>query len=201
MKYPAIAIIEFSRIPAGIYAGDAMVKKAPITVLKSGTIHNGKYLVLIGGSVASVEEAVNEGLIRGGAAVLDSVFLPEVHPEVHAAILGVRQAIGAEAIGIIETNSVPAIVRAADKSLKGTEVNLVELRLADDLGGKGLAIFSGKIEEVESALELARGVADSLGSPLSEMLIPRLAAEMRNQIDVNTRFGISELAQLPGEEG
>ena len=39
-----------------------MLKKAPITVIKSGTVHNGKYLVLIGGSVASVEESYTKGL-------------------------------------------------------------------------------------------------------------------------------------------
>ena len=33
--YPAIALIEYSSIATGILAGDEMLKKAPITVIKS----------------------------------------------------------------------------------------------------------------------------------------------------------------------
>ena len=46
-KYPSIALLELSSIAVGIFTADAMVKRAPITVLKSGTVHNGKYLILI----------------------------------------------------------------------------------------------------------------------------------------------------------
>ncbi|MDO9548824.1 MAG: BMC domain-containing protein, partial [Candidatus Marinimicrobia bacterium] len=75
-KYPALALIELSNIAAGILTGDAMVKVAPISVLKAGTVHNGKYLILIGGSVASVEEAFHKGLTAGGEQVIDKVLLP-----------------------------------------------------------------------------------------------------------------------------
>ena len=90
-RYPEIALIEYSSIATGIYCGDAMVKRAPITVLKSGTVHQGKFLVLIGGSVAAVEESYEEGLAMGGDSVVDKVFLPFVHTQVHDAILGKRQ--------------------------------------------------------------------------------------------------------------
>ncbi|MFQ5584163.1 MAG: BMC domain-containing protein [Calditrichia bacterium] len=47
--YPAIALIEISNIAAGIKVGDAMLKKSPIALLKTGTVSRGKYLVLVGG--------------------------------------------------------------------------------------------------------------------------------------------------------
>ena len=61
-KHPAIAIIEFSEIPAGMSATDAMLKKAPIAFVKCGTITRGRYLTLIGGTTASVEVSLEEGL-------------------------------------------------------------------------------------------------------------------------------------------
>ena len=36
-KYPAIAVIEFSSIADGIYTTDAILKKAPIAMIKGGT--------------------------------------------------------------------------------------------------------------------------------------------------------------------
>ena len=35
-KYPTIAVIEFASIADGIYCTDALLKKAPIAMIKSG---------------------------------------------------------------------------------------------------------------------------------------------------------------------
>ncbi len=88
---PALALIEFDSIAAGIEAGDAMAKKAPIARLVAGTVHNGKYLVLISGEVADVEESLAAGLATGASAVLDHVYLPGVHPHVVDAIAAGRR--------------------------------------------------------------------------------------------------------------
>ena len=52
--YPAIAVLEFGSIADGIYSTDAMLKKAPIAMIKSGTVSGGRYLIILGGSTASV---------------------------------------------------------------------------------------------------------------------------------------------------
>ena len=88
MIEPALALIEFSSIATGIKAADAMVKRAPIDVIKSGTVQPGKYLVLIGGEVADVEESLEEGRDVGRTCLLDFVLLPHVHPEVVESIGG-----------------------------------------------------------------------------------------------------------------
>ena len=62
---PALALVELSSIAAGMQAADAMAKRASLDVLKAGTVHNGKYLVLVGGQVADVEAAVRRGRSRG----------------------------------------------------------------------------------------------------------------------------------------
>ena len=50
-------------------------------MIKSGTVSRGRYLIIIGGSTASVEESLNEALAVGQASRLDHAFLPDVHPQ------------------------------------------------------------------------------------------------------------------------
>ncbi|MCH8013016.1 MAG: BMC domain-containing protein [Candidatus Marinimicrobia bacterium] len=199
-KYPAIALIEYSSIAAGILSGDAMVKRAPITVLKAGTVHNGKYISLIGGSVASVEESFSEGLSRGGDQVIDSVILPNVHPQVHDAILKSRKPCSGESLGVIETSTVAATIRSADAGIKGADVNIVEIRLADDIGGKAFALFTGKLEEVEAAVQISKSMVTKPEFWVSDTVIARLHPDMMDQIKQSTRFIDVELQTLEGSE-
>ena len=60
-------MIELDSIAAGMLAGDAMVKKAPIARIVAGTVQPGHYLVLISGEVADVEESLKAGREIGGA--------------------------------------------------------------------------------------------------------------------------------------
>ena len=73
MRRPALALIEFDSIAAGILAGDAMVKKAPIERIVGGTVQPGKYLVMIAGDVGSVQESLAVGLAIGSSSVIDHV--------------------------------------------------------------------------------------------------------------------------------
>ena len=61
---PALGLLELESIAAGIEVGDAMAKRAPVELLRAGTVHPGKYLVLVGGDVADVEEALEAGPLR-----------------------------------------------------------------------------------------------------------------------------------------
>ena len=38
---PAVCLLEFSSIAKGIEAGDAMSKRAPLQVIRAGTVHPG----------------------------------------------------------------------------------------------------------------------------------------------------------------
>ncbi|MFC1683465.1 BMC domain-containing protein, partial [Candidatus Zixiibacteriota bacterium] len=149
---PAIALIEFNSIATGIRAGDAMVKRAPITFLRNGTVQRGRYLVLIGGDTASVEESLEVGLDVGGNTVEDMVYLPNVHATVFAAVQGARQLNDYESLGVIETSTVASVIRAADAAVKGAAVTLLEIRLANGMAGKGLALVTGEVADVEAAI-------------------------------------------------
>lgn len=187
---PALAIIELSSISAGILTGDAMVKAAPVGSIYAGTVHPGKYLVLVSGDTASVEEAVRVGRDVGGGAILDMIFLPDVHPEVVGAVsAGSPQAlVGEEALGVVETTSVAAAVDAADAGVKAADVGLASIRLADGLGGKGYVLFSGVVAEVEAALEAAVARAESHGELLRSDLIAQLHVEMADNLRGELHF-------------
>jgi microcompartment protein CcmL/EutN len=184
---PALGLLELESVPAGIETGDAMAKRAPVEVIRAGTVHPGKYLVLVGGAVADVEEALDAGREVGGIAIRDAVFLPNVHPDVVEGARGTRRGAQGEALGIIETATVPAIIKAADAGLKGAQVRLLELRLADDLGGKGYLLFGGVVSEVEAAVEMGcAAVGEARG--LSSRVIAQLHAEMADNLAADARF-------------
>jgi microcompartment protein CcmL/EutN len=186
---PAILLLEFDSIALGIRAGDAMAKRAPLGTLHAGTVHPGKYLVLAGGEVAAVEEARAAGRLAGADALIDEVYLPEAHPDVVAAIVGERRQRPDEALGIIETRTVAAVLGAADAGVKGADVTLLEVVMADGLGGKGYLLFAGTVSEVEAAVEI--GVA-RLADPallVAAEVIPRLDPEMWSNLMQHGAFG------------
>ena len=188
MTDPALALLEFDSIAAGIQAGDAMVKKAPVARIVAGTVQPGKYLVLISGEVGPVQEALAAGLAVGAASLVDHVFLAGVHPDVPPSIAAARRPQAIEALGIVECNSVSAAIQAADTGLKAAQVSLLELRLADGLGGKGLAFFTGPLSQVEAAVEWAcQAIADA-GLLIQAVVIPQLHEEMADNLLDNTRF-------------
>ena len=185
---PALSLIEFSSIAVGIQAADAMVKRAPIDVIRAGTVQPGKYLVLVGGLTADVEESLSAGREVGRDAIVDIVFLPQVHPGVVAALQGGRSPEASDALGVLETTSVAAAIRAADAGIKGAQVELVEVRLADGLGGKGIVLYSGLVADVEIAVALGIESLDSPEQLLRQVVIPQLHEEMWNNLSQATRF-------------
>jgi microcompartment protein CcmL/EutN len=191
----ALALVEFGSIAAGMHAGDAMAKKVPIARLVAGTVHPGKYLVLISGAVADVEESLRAGRDAGASHVVDFVFLPQVHPSVVNAIAASAMPGGeggraphGPSLGIIETSTVAAAIHAADAGVKGAEVALLELRLADGLHGKGLVLYTGEVPDVEAAVEIGTRAIDS-SLVVNQIVIPQLHGEMGANIVARTRFG------------
>jgi microcompartment protein CcmL/EutN len=186
---PALALVELSSIAAGVQTADAMVKRAPIEVIRAGTVHNGKFLVLIGGAVADVQESLASGREAGGEAVVDFVLLPQVHPDVVEAIGGARAPAPRDALGVVETTTVAAAIHSADAGVKGAEVRLVEVRLADGLGGKGIVLFSGLVADVEAAVRIGVGALERADLLVRQVVIPSLHPGVWENVGDTTRFG------------
>jgi len=197
--YPAIAVLEIDSIATGISAADAMVKKAPIAVLKAGTVHPGHFLILVAGSVAAVEEAHKAGLERAGSWLSDQILLPDVHPQVIGAALGARRGLSAEALAVVECRSVPSLLRAADAAIKATEISISRIRLADDLGGQAFLLLDGLLADVEAADELCREIIPQQFL-LQTTVIPRLDTTLQSLLNEGTHFAACAHFQLEGAE-
>ncbi len=187
--HPAILLLEFDSIAIGIEAGDAMAKRATLSSLHTGSVQPGKYLVLAGGEVAQVEEARSAGKERGRSALLGEIYLPEVHGEVVEALTGRRRPTLGEALGIVETKTIPAVIGAADAGIKAASVKILEIRVADGLGGKGYVLFSGQLHDVEAAVEHSVASLDSREQLIARVVIPQLHQEMWENLDSNPEFG------------
>ncbi|MDH5504703.1 MAG: BMC domain-containing protein [Acidimicrobiia bacterium] len=175
----AIALLEYASIAAGIEAGDAMAKRAALSVIHAGTVHPGKYLVMVGGGVADIEEALDAAHRLESSSLIDEMFLPDPHVQLVAALAGQRSRGDGEALGVIETTSVSSVILAADAGLKGAGVVLRDIYLADGLGGKGYLLFSGPLVEIQVAVELGseRASADLVGQ--------RVIAQLHDEMNVN----------------
>ena len=185
---PAIALLEFDSVAVGTRVADAMVKRAPIDVLRVGTVQPGKYLILVGGSVAAVEEAHMEGLRLGDEALLDEIILPDVHEQVYESIDGKRRPNDGDALGVIETSSIPMNVRAADRAIKTAQVVIVEIRLGDGLGGKGITQLTGKVADVEAAIEAGVASITAPETVTRSVVIPAQHADLSERVGRSTSF-------------
>jgi len=199
---PALALLEFGSVAAGVLAVDRMLKRSPVAILRCGTIHPGRYLALVGGSVASTEEAHAEGVEVGGSlrALLDEVCLPDPHPALVAALDGGRRTPDGDAAGVLETSTSPSLVRLLDALLKAVPIGLVEARLADDLGGRAVAVLCGGLADVREALELARTTAPGGGQVLGTSLMPRVDDTLRRVLEEGSRFSACRRWEPDGAE-
>jgi microcompartment protein CcmL/EutN len=187
-QFPSIALIELGSIAAGTYAADRMVKRSPIELLHAGTVQPGKYLILVGGGTAEVEESYREGLQAAPAEILDEVFLPQVHPRVLESLEGARTFANYESLLVLETSTIAAIVRATDAAAKGAAVEVAEMRLGSGLGGRGLAILTGERTNVEAAADIASRSLAGRNVTLCHSIISNVHEQIAAHLGESTRF-------------
>jgi hypothetical protein len=118
-----------------------------------------------------------------GFAPLDSFDL------LARAVVGERMAPTGEALGVCEVSTSPGLLRAVDAVLKAVPVGLVEIRLADDLGGHALAVFDGTLPDVQEALDMVGTAAGGAAQVVGASLLPRLDDTLREVLAAGTRFG------------
>ena len=53
----ALGILELEHIARGILVSDAVVKRAPVAIVRSTPVSGGKYLLFLRGGVAEMEDA------------------------------------------------------------------------------------------------------------------------------------------------
>jgi len=174
-----LGVLEYSSIAIGIRVLDEMVKIAPVRIIEARTICPGKYLIVFSGDVASVEYSFNKGSEIGKDFIVDSLFLPMVHPDVVPAIGKIVATEDWNAIGIIETLSVVSGIESADLAAKTGDVKIIEIRLAIGFGGKSYVKMMGTLDSLEVALEAGTSKARTKGQLCMSILIPQPHPEIK----------------------
>jgi microcompartment protein CcmL/EutN len=170
---PALGVVELSSVARGLVVADAMVKKAPVELVFARAVSSGKFVVLVSGAVADVDEALACAIETAQASLVDRLMLPQAADGVLAALRRAAPAVGAaDAIGIFETFSVASSLLAADAAAKAAQVEVAELRLADGLGGKAYFVVAGAQADVEAAMFAAEHVT-ATGMLLAREVIAR----------------------------
>lgn len=182
MKKDAIGVVELSSIAAGFAVVDTMLKTGDIELLVSRTICSGKYLAVIGGNVADVRASVEAGGNRAGVALIDQCVLGSIHETVFPAIAGNVEVHDLNALGVLESFSVTALIEAADAAAKAAEVQLVEIRLAMALGGKAYATMTGDVSSVQAAVDAGVAKLSESGMLVNHVVIPRPESQLLNEI-------------------
>ncbi|MDA8226186.1 MAG: BMC domain-containing protein [Desulfitobacterium hafniense] len=174
----AIGLVELNCIARGIESADIMAKTADVKILVAKTTCPGKYIVLIGGDVSSVQQSVRAGVELGAETVIDQFVIPNVHYSILPAISGANEIGEIKAIGIIETFSVAALIEAADAAVKAAEVEPLRLHLAFGIGGKSYTVVTGEVAAVKAAVETGSTVAADKGLLVEKVVIPRPAKQL-----------------------
>lgn len=174
----AIGMVEFSSVARGIFAADQMVKTAEVEMVTAASACPGKYIAIVSGDAAAVEDSVRAGEKAAQEYFVDSIVLFHVNSQVFPAITGAVMPDSIEAIGIMESFSLANMIIAADAILKAAAVQPIELRLGNGLGGKAFFTFTGDVGAVQAGMEAGLAIAQEKGLLVNAEVIPAPAKQL-----------------------
>ena len=158
----AIGMVELTSIARGIETSDFMVKAAQVELIRSSTVCPGKYIIIIAGDTGDVKASMAEGIRQGGESVVNTLLLPNAHPQLIPAISMTTQPPAGGAVGVLEFYSIASAITAADVAAKAANVTLIEVRIGYAIGGKGFVTLTGDVGAVREAVAAASRDAELL---------------------------------------
>jgi len=193
----ALGFIEVPFLSIAAVVADAAAKAARVSILGFEATGNENILIRLGGGIADVEAALataDEFATRlGSAAVVQSIarpaeamdamihfpnaqnplyggrdqFLPTDFPQPENKIMSNKQ----EAIGILETQGLTAILEATDAMLKAANVTLVG---KEKIGAAYVTVIvRGDVAAVTAAIDAGSKAIGSLGKLIAAHVIAR----------------------------
>lgn len=178
----AIGMVELTTVSTGFKAADDMSKAADVDILQAEVTCPGKFVVLIAGELSAVRASVDSAKGRYGDKVIDTFVLGNPHESIFPAIYGTNQVEKIEALGILETYDVSALIVAADFAAKTAIVDLLELRLAKGMCGKSYMTLTGSVSAVTAAIDKAKAEAADRGMFLDSAVIARPSDKLMKYI-------------------
>ena len=176
----AIGVLELCSVARGVEVADAVLKEAHVEMLFATPVQPGKYVMLFTGAVADVRASATKGAQLAGGDLVDQLVIPQIHEQVVPMLKrkGGRINGTLDAIGVIETTTVAATISSADVALKTATVDLIDVRIANGLGGKSFFTLTGEVSDVRSSVAAGARAAQERGLLAREVVIPRPHPEL-----------------------
>ncbi|MGL5655559.1 MAG: BMC domain-containing protein [Fusobacteriaceae bacterium] len=173
----ALGLIEFSKIPQGIYHLDQINKGNFVTTLYSASVCPGKFIALIEGNLSAVSQAI-EKVQKNSESLIDTFVLGNPSEELLKGVMGIKgELMPQESIAVLEGFTVASLIEAADIALKTAQVKLIQLKLARGICGKSYYIIGGNLSEVSHALESSKIFLEEKGMYLDSSVISNPSPE------------------------
>ena len=169
----AIGMVEVTTVSTGYLAADEMAKAADVELLQAEVTCPGKFVILVTGELSAVRASVDRAGSRYADKVIDTFVLGNPHESIFPALFGTAQPEKIDALGILETYDVAALIVAADMAAKTAVVELIELRLAKGMCGKSYMTLTGSVSAVQAAIDRAKDEAGDKGMFLDSSVIAR----------------------------
>ena len=85
-------------------------------------------------------------------------------------------------IGLLELKSIPIGIETADEMIKAAKVDMLEIRIARGLGGKGFLVFTGEVSSVRSAVKAVANMMGETGEITSHCVLPAPHRDLVKQV-------------------
>ncbi len=180
----ALGLIELYSVARGLAALDAGCKAAAVELIFARPFCAGKFAGLWRGRVAEVRSALDAARRVGGELVVGECLLPAVHPDLPGALGTSRPCPRGAALGVVEAFNIAAALRAADAAAKAAAIELLEVRLAVGLGGRGYFTLAGETAAAAQAVEVAAALLTAEGLLVDRRLIPAPAPALLERLEL-----------------
>jgi microcompartment protein CcmL/EutN len=172
---PSVGLLELCSVARGIEVADTVLWEAGVELLFASPVQPGKYVMLFTGSVQDVVASARRGAEVAASDLVDQLVIPQLHEQV-IPILRRRGGVingQIDAVGVVETTTVAQSMLSADLALKTASVDLLDMRLANGLGGKSFFVVTGEVSDVRSSIAAGARLAQEAGLLAREVVIPR----------------------------
>jgi len=175
-----IGLLELCSVARGVEVTDAILWEAQVEVLFATPVQPGKYVVLLTGSVLDVQLALQRGAAVAGGDLVDELHIPQIHEQIVPMLRRNGGSIQGQldAVGVVETTTIASTILAADVALKTASVDLLDMRIANGLGGKSFFTLTGEVSDVRSSASAGAKSAEGTGKLARQVVIARPHADL-----------------------
>ena len=180
----ALGMIETKGLVALIEASDAMLKAANVSFLGWQPVGSGLVTAFVEGDVAAVKAATDAGAASarrvGELSCVQVILRPHDELDLFLATAAKKtgapadkekDALGGDAVGLIETRGLVGLVEASDAMCKAASVHLIR---SIEIGGAYVTtIVRGDVGSVRAAVDAGAAAARRVGELVSAHIIPR----------------------------